>query len=210
MELKKGSESIISHMKEMRRVVQSIGDNKYDCLSKTEWLQLYSSMDVIDDSQCAIDFYKRSDFPATPDSYLYIYGLMQALYLQQDAVNTIRKLVNLKYSCHEQFDTLEIIRNYRNDATGHPTNRNENGNIRYVRLIRSSIEKRGFSYAKTGGKMETEYIDLFKVIEEQESFLSCSILEIIGQFQRIESQGAKPKQKDSLIFQRPFENENNA
>jgi len=51
------------------------------------WDRICSSSDVINDTTKAIKSYVKSDYPNenVGFQYLFIYGLLQALYLQQDA-----------------------------------------------------------------------------------------------------------------------------
>jgi len=53
-----------------------------------KWNKVCVSMDVIGDTQIAIsDFFSLGDFSAETGDYLYLCGLLQALILQQDAIN---------------------------------------------------------------------------------------------------------------------------
>jgi hypothetical protein len=50
------------------------------------WHQLWTAMDVIDDVDSALQAYLDKDFPEeTGEKYLRVYGVMQAMFLQQDA-----------------------------------------------------------------------------------------------------------------------------
>ena len=52
---------------------------------KAIWETLYASIDTIEDTQHAIDHYNKLDtFNATSGGYLFVYGLLQALFVQQD------------------------------------------------------------------------------------------------------------------------------
>lgn len=53
---------------------------------------------------------------------LYIYGLLQALFLQQDAANGISTaLLGKKIDFKQEYPSLFEIREIRNDTVGHPT-----------------------------------------------------------------------------------------
>ena len=57
---------------------------------KINWEKLWASMDAIEDTQLAINSYLELDtFNGYNGGYLYIYGLLQALNIQQDAVNNL-------------------------------------------------------------------------------------------------------------------------
>ena len=104
-----------------------------------KWNQLCTSMDMVDDCDYAIFQYSKLDNVG----YLELYGLLQALFLQQDATIHIAKAVGLDVS-EDEF--LIDIRNVRNDVTGHPTN-SENGKS-FIYLDRHSISKSQFVYRK--------------------------------------------------------------
>ena len=92
----------------------------------------FTSIDLIEDSQFAIyDFTNLPDHLFTKRSTLYIYGVMQALYCQQDGLQHLFECV---FDCEfKDFNNFVIhfnswpevlnIRLTRNDIAGHPTNR---------------------------------------------------------------------------------------
>src|SRR5690606_41465676 len=62
--------------------LQSLLDNK------AKWNKLCASMDVIGDTQFAINsYFSLPSFKAENGGYLFLYGLLQAFILQQDAIN---------------------------------------------------------------------------------------------------------------------------
>ena len=79
----------------IQKIISEIRDSinkprkQFQLLSNlVSWNKLCASMDTIEDSELAIDNYiKLPSFDGFTGGYLFIYGLLQALYLQQDAVN---------------------------------------------------------------------------------------------------------------------------
>ena len=67
------------------------GEKYYALLNdKSKWNQYCASLYAIEDAQCAIEAYTSYEFPTDiKGKYLYIYGLLQSLFLQQDAANGI-------------------------------------------------------------------------------------------------------------------------
>jgi hypothetical protein len=54
------------------------------------WHQLCTAMDIIDDTDSALAAYTDNEFPTeTGEKYLRTYGVMQALFLQQDVTRPI-------------------------------------------------------------------------------------------------------------------------
>src|SRR5262245_41556966 len=91
--------------------------------NKQSWIRLCSAMDAIGDTQMAIRSYL--DDPAHKNgsdgrAYLLVYGILQVLYVQQDAVGTLSKVLNIPFTLPAE---LEEIRDIRNDSIGHPTGR---------------------------------------------------------------------------------------
>ena len=84
------------------------------------WFQLCASMDLIEDSQLAIDAYPGSTSESYGALYLAVYGLLQAFFLQQDAVAHLGSALDISIS---EDPELKSVREARNDIAGHPTKR---------------------------------------------------------------------------------------
>ncbi len=135
--------------------------------SGTKWNMLCSSMDVIEDTELAFDAYIEKDYPAQDgDKYLLVYGLLQALFVQQDAMRNLCKALDIKYEITSE---LRTIREIRNDSIGHPTKRNSGPTSTYNYISRVTLQKPGF-------QLMTEYSD-----GRHESFREINILELVDQ-----------------------------
>src|SRR3546814_5747114 len=85
---------------------------------RSAWNQLCSSLDVIGDTTLSIADYAAATFPTTPGlQYIYTYGLLQALFLQQHAIRHLAEAFELDNTPSER---LLKIRELRNTAIGHP------------------------------------------------------------------------------------------
>lgn len=61
------------------------------------WAHLTTSLAVLEDSCLAVDYYIDSKYPEDlTGKYLYTYGLLQALYLIEDAIDTISQTLRDK------------------------------------------------------------------------------------------------------------------
>ncbi|MEN5053859.1 hypothetical protein [Sphingobacterium kitahiroshimense] len=135
------------------------------------WNKLCASMDVIADTQMAIrSFFNLPPFSSETGGYLYLYGLLQALFLQQDALNHLSEaLFNKLYKWDNQYPDLYAIRNLRNDTTGHPTKRGNDESFHF--LARYSVSKGSFRlmshFAKTNERIFKD-IDLSDLRSKQE------------------------------------------
>lgn len=129
------------------------------------WNQLSSALDVIDDTYSAITAYQESDWPDnTGLQYIYLYGLLQALFLQQDAVRDLSNSLGIDYPENQE---LKAIRDIRNDAVGHPTNRNYGQSHHFI--SQTSIRKDSFTLMsfRTDTDPVFKNIDLASLIEKQ-------------------------------------------
>jgi hypothetical protein len=77
-------------------------------------------MDLIEDSQLAINAYPGAKSDSEGALYLAVYGLLQALFLQQDAVAHLGSALGISIS---EDPELKSVREARNDIAGHPTKR---------------------------------------------------------------------------------------
>lgn len=101
-------------------------------------------MDVVEDTQQGIDyFFQLPAFSAYDGGYLYLYGLLQSFFVQQDAVSNLHQsLVGSKIDW-KTYPDIYSIRELRNDAIGHPTGRGNGASFHFIARI--SINKESFA-----------------------------------------------------------------
>jgi hypothetical protein len=111
------------------------------------WKMLCSCLDTVGDTELAIRAYEQSGTPPTVgDLYLLVYGVLQALFIQQDAVKNLCQALAIHY---EPDKLLKEIRDIRNDSAGHPTKRRDGKWLTYNSISRSSLTKEGFALMTT-------------------------------------------------------------
>ena len=129
--------------------------------NRQEWLRLCSAMDAIGDTQMAVRAYLDEpivDSESTGWSYLAVYGILQVLYVQQDAAMTLANCLKLTVEWPVE---LEAIRETRNDSIGHPTGRG-------TFISRISLSAEGFQLlVPVKGKREFRNVRLRAVVEQQ-------------------------------------------
>ncbi len=165
------SKTIFQQSTIVRNIVNAkFGKNSSGFLMK-EYLKLLSSIDVIEDCQCAVDRYKTIECPSTLD----LTGLLQSLFMQQDAINSINTTLDPNglalALCNKEFGMLAAIREIRNDVIGHPTNRGGGKDARLIRWLRHSIKKDSFSYVVISNETETRHVNVNQIIDDQESIV---------------------------------------
>lgn len=120
------------------------------------WNQICSSLDVIGDSLYAVDSYVSEEYPEDVGlKYIYTYGLLQALFLMQDALRHLSEAFDIPF---ELTDTLKEIRNFRNASIGHPTKQDQKGMRYYNYISRISMSKAGFDLMRSSGDRDHSFV----------------------------------------------------
>ncbi|MGZ0709103.1 hypothetical protein ACWPKO_12290 [Coraliomargarita sp. W4R53] len=106
-----------------------------------DWHLVCSSLDTLGDSSFAVKSYNNMHYPENVgERYLLLYGTLQALFLQRDAVKHIAESFNFTIS--NQPNIKQAIE-ARNNAIGHPTKRNTNP-VTHHFLNRRSISRNSY------------------------------------------------------------------
>ena len=170
---------------------------------KIIWNKLWTSLDVIEDSQIAIDDYANlSEFSSNEKGYLYVYGILHALYLQQDALCNLNKsLFGQDIDFKIDYPELYNIREIRNNSIGHPTDRG-NGKS-FHGISRTTIQKKGFqmmsSFPKTGEEDEFTDINVLSCIETQGGLFKVILNQTMEKL-KSDFENHKLKFKDSKLI----------
>ena len=108
------------------------------------WQRLCSSMDTIEDVEEAIHEYQRlPEYSDIGSGYLYLYGLFQTLYVQQNAVRSLSKaLLKKDINFKKEYPNIFKVREIRDDIFGHPTDRD--GDKRSHIISRVTMTKDSF------------------------------------------------------------------
>jgi hypothetical protein len=146
-----------------------------------KWNKLCASMDVIGDTQIAINsYFSLPSFSAENGGYLYLYGLLQAFFLQQDAINHLSEaLFDRAIDWRTEYPDLYLVRELRNNSIGHPTKRGKDESFHFI--ARYSISNGHFrlmsSYSKTNDTRFND-IDINELRTKQENSVN-KILETV-------------------------------
>ena len=159
---------------EIRRLLESNPLHVALSIDKPKGMQILSCLDAIGDTELAIGS-DPSSWPSGPNGVLYLmmYGILQALVLQQDAVFHLCECLGIPDK-RDSYPRLKEIREIRNDSIGHPTQRRSGSAASYHALIRMSLTADGFtllSYRRdgTGG---TKEISISLLIADQRKVVS--------------------------------------
>lgn len=172
--------------------------NFYNIPNELKYNQTFTSIDLIEDSQIAIEEFESAEsLEKQGRSTLLIYGLLQSLFLQQDGLYHLYKCVvdeNIRQP--DFFDIFSFdknIREVRNDIAGHPTNRK---NTEFYFIAKGPISKDRFTYAGYTPTFRTVEVDLKTFITKQLEF-TINVLQTVGKniLNKIEMKKGEHKDK---------------
>jgi len=144
--------------------------------TKQTWYQICSSLDVIGDTTLSLEDYLASGYPVSYGlKYIYTYGILQSLFLQQDAVRNLTEAFCVPYHSGEK---LKKIREIRNSSIGHPTKQTLNREIHYNYISRISLHKKGFTLMRSSPSNDAQFIDvdIIDIIDEQTKEIQKALL----------------------------------
>ena len=156
-----------------------------------DWSKLWTAVDNIEDTQLAIDEYSSlKNF-----SRLAVYGLLQSMYVQRDAISHLEKAIKIPIPDWKK-DYLELsnIRDIRNETIGHPISKNglytSISHTNNLNILEYGVwSKSGFQH---------KIIDLKNIIGVQHDLLIKEIERIMEKFKRDEMQHKLNFQDKSL------------
>jgi len=164
----------------------------------SKWNQICSSLDVIGDTVYSINDYIISEFPHQDGlKYIFIYGILQSLFLQQDAIRHLHEAFEIEF---DLTPSLKNIRFIRNASIGHPTKHFLNKLNYYNYISRITMSKFGFTLIRSGEDGFEEFIDvdLFSLIHEQLTELQQIYAEIASKLKEYDIMH-KEKYSDRLL-----------
>ncbi|MCW5959802.1 MAG: hypothetical protein KIS76_06530 [Pyrinomonadaceae bacterium] len=162
-----------------------------------EWFKLCSSLDVIGDTEQAFDSYLKIDEPESDgEKYLNIYGVLQALFIQQDAVTHLSEALGLPYTVDP---LITQIREIRNDSSGHPTKRGKGRAFNHISRI--SMERHSFKLMTTYPNADPKFtdVDVPKLIESQRSILQSTLSNVIDNLREEEMEHREKHRNKKLV-----------
>jgi hypothetical protein len=164
------------------------------------WHQTWAAIDIIDDVDSAFDAYIKNDFPGEMgERYLRIYGVMQALFLQQDALSDLIQAIHPTRPIIQN-DVLKDIREARNISVGHPTRLKRKGALSTHGIVQNSMRKDGFdllSYPSEAGRIFNTIPVLALIAQQREE--TTRILSEVVEDLREQERVHRAKFKDTKL-----------
>jgi hypothetical protein len=137
------------------------------------WLRVVAALDVADDTEMGIRSYYDGRDRAV--SYLECYGLLQCMYVQQDALQAVLEchldLTLAGFRCEafswNDFPDWRYVRRVRNECAGHPSETNNPATVHGI--IRLSLERDSFEYVSEplGGEARSTLVNLRSLRAQQ-------------------------------------------
>jgi hypothetical protein len=168
-----------SYIKKIRDIINKDNyfkdyfENSFD-----DWNVLCVTMDTIEDTNLAIkNFQDKGIGQEIGEQYLRIYGLLQAVFLQQDSVRFLHKLFKERFEKCESLEKWAVsgdwrkIRAYRNLTIGHPIECTsaETEDTKRVYIDRNSISSNSFEiikWSKNEKRNQKQFVNLKEMIKQ--------------------------------------------
>jgi len=158
------------------------------------WFQLWSCLDVIGDTDLAVTSYEAREFGTTDGArYLAIYGLLQALYVQQDAVRNLCEALEIPQTI-DKYPRIKEVRELRHDSIGHPTKRDRRKPTSYHFISRMSLQPDGFDLHSlySDGESKCTTVSITGLVADQRRYVDDVLQAVI---RTLEEEEAAHKEK---------------
>ena len=176
------------------------------------WNMLCSSLDTTQDTELGLDALLTKDFDDfdVGIKYLIVYGALQALFMQQEAVENLCKSLKIQDTADPELNKiLEIY----NDSVGHPTKRGEGNGEAFNFISRATLNFQGFQLMTTyADETKTNFkdVNIPDLIKTQKNIFVGVLDNIIETLRREEMEHRKKFADQNLVstFQNttyPFE-----
>ena len=154
---------------------------------KSKWGKVIASLDVIEDTCMAINSLPAQSAKRIEKGLLYlaVYGLLQSLFVQQNAVASLCKTLDFHFD--ESDETLKTVRGVRNDCVGHPTDRRD-GSVHSISQVTLSLVGFQMMLETQQGEMIFKDIELTELIEQQGAVIEEVMTDLVMEIKRRDKQ----------------------
>lgn len=146
-----------------------------------DWNQLCSALNVVGDTELGLDSYLAHE-PVSDIGvrYLLVYGALQLLQTQQDAVMSICAALQIRPVASPK---VSLVRELRSSSIGHPTRQQENNRSKSNFIVRATLSQSGFTlFTVTASEWSRaeQTVNIPKLIEIQRNALAKTLAEVIS------------------------------
>ncbi len=174
---------------------------QHDLLQRSEdWNKLCSALDVIGDTELGLAAYMSH--PAVTDtglSYLYVYGALQLLQTQQDAVEQVCRALGLKPHASPK---IPEVREVRSNAVGHPPAQRMDNVVKSNFIVRASLCPDSFTLLTVFSDdrpFVQRTVSIPALIQQQAAALHDTLSEIISILDEAEMKHREQFQDKKLV-----------
>jgi hypothetical protein len=167
---------------------------------RNAWLRLCSSLDAIGDTDLALASYLAEPFPSSWGAlYLVVYGVLQVLYAQQNAVTGLLSGLSIEVA-YKDFPRLSRIRDIRSASIGHPTEKKTKGGHSYHFIARATLQKSGFTLLshRPDGSMHWEEVVIPDLIAQQRQDVADILGRVIKELETEEERHREEFRRERL------------
>ena len=160
----------------VRKIVYQPSMNHLFIESTVRRYQIASCLDTVEDAQLAVDEYCRLDFSTKGTDkgklYLAVYGVLQAMFLQQDALQNLASLLDFPYKM-DNYPGLKEVREVRNQIVGHPTRYKRKGTESYYAINRMRLSLRTLQVLEYNDQDQRQMrtIDIKQALSDNEALI---------------------------------------
>ena len=180
----------------IHKLSQSIRDILFSAVTEHLFLksvdnrfQIVACLDTIEDVQLAIDEYRRIDLSEDQTNegklYLAVYGVLQGMFLQQDALMNLANAIGIPFRL-DDYPSLKDIREIRNRIVGHPTSYKRRKSESYYAIDRSSLSLKRLDvmeYKREGGQVQVASVDVMQELSDNESLIVQALKDLRGKME---------------------------
>lgn len=131
--------------------------------NRKSWNVLHSALDVIGDTELALSSYLNWEYQAdVGKKYLLVYGALQVMEVQQDAVRYLCESLAVRYSRPKE---LAQIRGIRSSAIGHPMHEKEERTIKSSFIRRSDLTQNRFTLRTMFSDQRNDLLRQVNIVE---------------------------------------------
>ena len=191
--------SIVGFEDKVRDFINSGRTQRALLKDAASWNKICSSLDLIGDTQLAIEAYPEFEGLADGASYLVVYGILQTLLLQQDAAKNIGDSLDIKVNLPKALNDIRVI---RNNAAGHPGHQKENGQSKSCFITRMSITPFSFQLMTVySGERKDEFrtISIPPLLKVQEKYLNEILEKVVYEMEKREMEHRNMYKDNKLV-----------
>jgi hypothetical protein len=164
-----------------------------------DWNKLCSALDVIGDTELGLTAYLTHSAIEEPGlCYLHVYGALQLLQTQQDAVEQVCRALSLRPKASPK---IPEIREVRSNAVAHPMAQQEENVTRSNFIVRASLSQHAFSLMTVFSddrQFVERHVSVPGLIDQQRRALTATLEEIIRTLDEVEMKHREQFREEKL------------